>query len=116
MTLAGRLAATPGGDGRQLRGKARGAGAEPAVMCPAAQAAIRRARAAPVPGGPQCLRLSNPGRAPPCLALPPPAPPPPRKIACRPWRIHFPTMRIRTAGLPSAKYWACSIDSTLPQL
>lgn len=64
MTLAGRLAATPGGDGRQLRGKARGAGAEPAVMCPAAQAAIRRARAAPVPGGPSaCGSLTPAGPA-----------------------------------------------------
>lgn len=116
MTLAGRLAAAPGGDRQQLRGKARGAGAEPAVMCPAAQAAIRPARAAPGPGGPQRLRLSNPGQAPPRPALPPPAPPPPRKIACRPWRIHFPTTRIRTADLPSAKYWTFSIDSTLPQL
>lgn len=73
MTLAGRLAATPGGDGRQLRGKARGAGAEPAVMCPAAQAAIRRARAAPVPGGPSAcgsLTPAGPRRAQPSRRRP----------------------------------------------
>lgn len=52
MSLTGRLAATPGGDSQQLRGEAGGAEAEPAVMCPAAEAAIRPALAAPIPGGP----------------------------------------------------------------
>lgn len=67
--------------GEQLRGEAGGAEAGPAVMCPAAAAAIRPPPAARVPGRPR----GSPAAARP--AEPPPprrAPRPPGRMACAP--------------------------------